>query len=86
MNKNRVKKSVMGIILITIFGVSNFSYAEADSDNIESEIKKIQYEIKMLQDTQTKMAKKLSKLDQDQLLLADNYDVNVKRHGSRGRR
>ena len=40
MNKNRVKKSVMGIILITIFGVSNFSYAETDSYNIESEIKK----------------------------------------------
>lgn len=86
MNKNRVKKSVMGIILITIFGVSNFSYAETDSDNIESEIKKIQYEIKLLQETQTKMAKKLSELNQDQLLLADNYDVNVKRVGSRGRR
>lgn len=77
---------VAGIIFISTFAISNIAYA--DSYKNESDIKKLQDEIKTLQQTQTKMAKELNILNQTKISIAynDDIDASTRRVGSRGSR
>ncbi|WP_221901158.1 hypothetical protein [Bathymodiolus platifrons methanotrophic gill symbiont] len=81
----RIKRVLSGIVFISTLAASSFSYADADSLKLESDIKKLQNEIKSIQQTQIKLELELDKLNQNKL--SPEYTVaTAKKIGHRGRR
>lgn len=48
MINDRIKRVLSGIVFISTLAASSFSYADADSLKLESDIKKLQNEIKSI--------------------------------------
>ena len=83
MNNGRLQKIFAGIVLSSTLVISNFSYA--DTLQNETDIKKLQNEIKSLQQTHSQLELQLNKLNQSKPL--PSYDVAIaKKIGHRGRR
>ena len=86
MNNDYIKRVIAGIVFISTLALSNIAYADSDSLKLELDIKKLQSEIKSLQQTQVQMKLELDKLNQDKLPPEYLNVATAKKPGSRGQR